>query len=168
MHEMSEQQDIQQQPEENVVNPSTEEFDGSITIFSIADALKNAIESGDYCDSSSVQMYPAENLGVQEKGLICIVKPNDMNLESNTRNGGDLKYYFEVGFLKWIASKVESVGLLKTVEAFAKDMLNQTLLDGALVVTALTPNILYSVKTGNNRNQFASIWTVEVTAMYYT
>ena len=166
---MSEQQNNQQPiDDETVVNSQTQADDEETTIFTVADALADVIESGDSCDTVSVQMYPAENLGAQENGLICIVKPNDMNLETDTRKGGNLKYYFEVGFLKWIAAESESVGLLKKVEKIVKDMLNVLLLDGAFVITALNPNILYSVKAGNRRSQFASVWTVEVTAMDYT
>lgn len=144
------------------------ESTGNITILDIAEEVKEKILSWDFADSASVKMYPTENLGQQENGLVAIVKPADISNEMTTRTGGDLKYYLEIGFLKWIADDAESVDLLKKVEAFCKTLLFQILFDGTYVITKIESKVLYSISAYNRRKQFASIWTIEIQDMNYT
>lgn len=129
-------------------------------ILEIAEALKDFC--ADYADEASVKLYPAERLGEQESGLVCIVKPSEMSNQMEIRNGGSLTYSFEVGFLKWVADEDESQTLLTQVETFIKEALGVELLDGQYVITAVDVSLLYSVTAYNRRKQFASILKVDV------
>ena len=135
-------------------------------IIEIADALKTICAN--YSDSQEVKLYPAERLGDQENGLVCIIKPNDMSNIMQSRNGGELVYEFEVGFLKWIDNETDGQTLLtNNIESFIKDAVGQTLTilnesDWRYVIRAVAPMVFYSQTTYNRRKQFASILKVEV------
>ena len=135
-------------------------------IIQIAEALKTICAS--YSDSQEVKLYPAERLGDQENDLVCIIKPNDMSNIMQARNGGELVYEFEIGFLKWIVDDADGQTLLtNNVEAFIKDAVGETLTienesEYRYVIRAVTPAVLYSQTTYNRRKQFASILKVEV------
>ena len=135
-------------------------------IIEIADALKTFCAG--YSDTQEVKLYPAERLGDQENGLVCIIKPNDISNIMQARNGGELVYEFEVGFLKWITDDAAGQTILTiNVESFIKDAVGQTLTltnesEYRYVIRAVMPSVFYSQTTYNRRKQFASILKVEV------
>lgn len=133
-------------------------------ILEIAESLKTYCAA--FADEAKVCMYPAERLGDQENGLVCIVKPNGMENVMESRNGSALTYEFEIGFLKWVADENESQELLLRVENFVKDSVAELLPmageEYRYVIRAIVPAVLYSVTAFNKRKQFASVLRVEV------
>lgn len=133
-------------------------------ILEIAESLKTYCAA--FADEAKVCMYPAERLGDQESGLVCIVKPNGMENVMESRNGSALTYEFEIGFLKWVSDENESQELLLRVENFVKDSVAELLPmageEYRYVIRAIVPAVLYSVTAFNKRKQFASVLKVEV------